>query len=79
MALEVIGTGNGRTGTLSTKLALERLGFGPCYHMLELMARPERVSHWQNTFAHRPVDWPALFDGYRATVDYPGFYSSTNS
>lgn len=74
MALDVIGAGNGRTGTLSTKLALEQLGFGPCYHMHELMARPERVSHWRDAFARRPVDWSALFDGYRATVDYPGFY-----
>jgi hypothetical protein len=28
--LEVIGAGYGRTGTLSLKAALERLGFGPC-------------------------------------------------
>ena len=27
--LEVIGVGYGRTGTLSLKAALERLGFGP--------------------------------------------------
>jgi hypothetical protein len=30
MALKLIGTGLGRTGTLSLKLALEQLGFGPC-------------------------------------------------
>ncbi|MEM7272410.1 MAG: sulfotransferase family protein [Actinomycetota bacterium] len=74
MSLQVIGAGNGRTGTLTTKLALEQLGFGPCYHMLELMSEPERVGHWQDAFAGRPVDWPALFDGYRSTTDYPGFY-----
>ncbi|MDF2812585.1 MAG: Sulfotransferase domain, partial [Microvirga sp.] len=28
MALKVIGSGFGRTGTMSTKIALERLGFG---------------------------------------------------
>jgi hypothetical protein len=31
MALEVIGVGLGRTGTLSLKGAFEKLGFGPCY------------------------------------------------
>ena len=30
MTLEVIGAGFGRTGTMSLKLALERLGVGPC-------------------------------------------------
>ena len=32
----MIGAGLGRTGTLTLKLALEELGFGPCYHMIEL-------------------------------------------
>jgi hypothetical protein len=30
MALQVIGAGLGRTGTLSLKAALEALGFGAC-------------------------------------------------
>ena len=33
--LRVIGAGFGRTGTASTKAALELLGFGPCHHMFE--------------------------------------------
>ncbi len=40
MALEVIGAGFGRTGTLSLKIALEQLGFGPCYHMMEVFKNP---------------------------------------
>ena len=40
MTLKVIGAGFGRTGTLSLKLALEELGFGPCYHMFETRATP---------------------------------------
>ncbi len=36
MSLEVIGAGFGRTGTMSLKVALEELGFSPCYHMIEL-------------------------------------------
>jgi len=36
--LDVIRAGFGRTGTLSPKLALEQLGFDPCYHMSEVAA-----------------------------------------
>ena len=36
VGLKVIGSGLGRTGTLSTKLALEQLGFAPCHHMVEV-------------------------------------------
>jgi hypothetical protein len=32
--MKVIGAGVPRTGTLSQKVALEMLGFGPCYHMV---------------------------------------------
>ena len=37
--LQVIGAGFGRTGTATTKAALEILGFGPCHHMFEGMLR----------------------------------------
>src|SRR5262245_58331462 len=40
MGLKVIGSGLGRTGTLSTKLALEQLGFAPCHHMVEVFMNP---------------------------------------
>ena len=51
MPLEVIGAGFGRTGTLSLKLALERLGFVKCYHMTEVFEHPEHVPMW--AAAHR--------------------------
>ena len=35
-----------RTGTSSLKAALEQLGFAPCYHMLEVTARPEHAQRW---------------------------------
>ncbi|CAF3419576.1 unnamed protein product, partial [Rotaria socialis] len=38
--LRVIGAGLGRTGTLSLKIALEQLGFGPCHNMGELLSKP---------------------------------------
>ncbi len=71
MSLEVIGAGFGRTGTLSLKLALEKLGFGKCYHMLEVRENPEHVEVWQQATRGEPVDWRALYQGYRATVDWP--------
>jgi len=70
MALKLIGAGLGRTGTASTKLALERLGFGPCYHMGEVISQPHRMAGWLDAANGRP-DWEAVFDGYAACVDYP--------
>ncbi len=72
MTLEVIGAGYGRTGTLSTKLALEALGFGPCYHMKELYGHPEHLPVWRSASLKETVDWQAVFADYRATVDWPG-------
>jgi Sulfotransferase domain len=71
MALKVIGAGLGRTGTLSLKLALEQLGFGPCYHMQEVFAEDARhLSLWLDVVRGSP-DWDAIFEGYQATTDYP--------
>jgi sulfotransferase family protein len=70
--LEVIGTGFGRTGTLSLKAALERLGFGPCHHMLELMGDAGQIAQWTRVARGETADWDAVYRGYRATVDWPG-------
>jgi hypothetical protein len=70
--LGLIGAGLGRTGTLSLKAALERLGFGPCYHMTELFQHPEHTPTWEAAARGESVEWEAVFAGYRATVDWPG-------
>ncbi len=71
MALQVIGAGLGRTGTLSLKLALEHLNLGPCYHMTEVMIEARhRMPQWFAVVRGAP-DWDAIFDGFAATVDYP--------
>lgn len=72
MALHVIGSGFGRTGTKSLKDALEQLGFGPCHHMHEIIEHPEQVRHWQALAEGRTPDWEAVFAGYRSQVDWPG-------
>lgn len=71
-SLKVIGAGFGRTGTMSLKVALEELGFGPCYHMIEVFENPEHVEFWEAAARGEPVDWEVVFRGYEATVDWPG-------
>ena len=56
--MDVIGVGMGRTGTLSLKYALEELGFGPCYHMVEVEREPERGFAWLDAARGGPVGRP---------------------
>ncbi len=71
MALKVVGTGLGRTGTKSLHSALNILGVGPCHHMVEVFAHPESTKLWIEASKGRP-DWEAIFAGYHSVVDYPG-------
>lgn len=71
MALQVIGAGYGRTGTLSLKFALEQLGFDQCYHMMEVMKHPEHSQLWSAAHGSGDVDWDAFMSGYQASVDWP--------
>ncbi len=74
MALQVIGVGMPRTGTLSLKTALEQLGFGPCHHMTEVFAHPEQWPLWDRIGDGEPVEWEEIFGPYRSTTDAPGVY-----
>jgi len=77
MTLKVIGAGFGRTGTWSTKAALDELGL-PCYHMTEVIQNKDNKSHldfWRNVANSPPgtqQDWEPIFAKYAATVDNPG-------
>ena len=71
MTLKVIGAGFGRTGTLSLKLALEKLGFGPCHHMMEVFGKPDHIALWQAAADGESVDWDQVFNGYNSAVDWP--------
>ena len=73
MALKVVGSGLGRTGTKSMQTALNMLGLGPCHHMVEVFAHPESVPLWIEASHGRP-DWDKIFAGYGSMVDYPGAY-----
>ena len=66
----VIGAGFGRTGTLSTKLALQTLLQAPCYHFE--VAHPDHIAAWRRRiYDNKPIDYAWLFKDYAATLDFP--------
>lgn len=72
MALQIIGAGLGRTGTLSLKLALEHIGLGPCYHMSEMIANIRaHLPLWLDSARGNPR-WDEIFAAYKSSTDYPG-------
>jgi Sulfotransferase domain len=70
--MKLIGAGFGRTGTMSLKAALERIGYGPTFHMIDLIRDPAPLPYWGAAVAGEPVDWEAAFAGWESTVDWPG-------
>lgn len=71
--MKVIGVGFGRTGTMSLKAALEQLGAGPCFHMIELLVGErsgQALEQWTKVAAGEQ-DWQEVFDGWESTVDWP--------
>ncbi|WP_156839332.1 sulfotransferase family protein [Novosphingobium aquimarinum] len=71
MALKIIGAGLGRTGTMSLKIAIEYLGFGPCLHMTEMFADIHRqLPLWLDAVDGHP-DWDAIFEGFVSSCDHP--------
>ncbi|MCH9674811.1 MAG: sulfotransferase family protein [Gammaproteobacteria bacterium] len=71
MSLELIGAGFGRTGTMGLKLALDQLGWGPCYHMMEVSQNAGHAEMWRTATQSGQCDWAELFANYRSCVDWP--------
>src|SRR6516162_2082937 len=71
--MKVIGAGLPRTATLTQKVALEMLGFGPCYHMVDVLADLDQAKLWQRALDGE-APWDQIFDGFNSTVDWPGGY-----
>lgn len=70
----MIGVGFGRTGTMSLKAALEELGAGPCFHMIDLIMGEDKqrdLEYWIKIADGEPVDWDEVFEPWEATVDWP--------
>ena len=71
MAIQVFGAGVGRTGTFSLKLAINRIGLGPCHHMEAVLHNMAvQVPLWSAALDGRP-DWNAIYDGFESAVDWP--------
>ena len=71
MTLRVIGAGVGRTGTTSLKAALEILLGGRCYHMFEVLPRPDDVPVWHAAVDGTMPDWQHFLHEFTAAVDWP--------
>jgi Sulfotransferase domain len=71
--MRLIGAGLPRTGTLSQKVALEMLGVAPCYHMVNVLADLDEAQVWRRALDGE-APWEELFDGFQATVDWPGSF-----
>jgi hypothetical protein len=71
--MKLIGAGLPRTGTLSQKVALEIIGFGPCYHMVNVLGDLSEAPRWRRAVEGDP-DWEGILGGFEATVDWPGSY-----
>ncbi len=71
MSIKVIGAGFGRTGTDSMREALTILGFGPCHHMMEVLANEDQKRLWRALAQGAAPDWNRLLAGYGSCVDWP--------
>jgi Sulfotransferase domain len=73
MSLKIIGAGFPRTGTTTLKKSLEILGFDKTYHFKDLIANPDKLKYWLEIENTGQTDYAQLFDGYMASVDFPGY------
>jgi hypothetical protein len=49
------------------------LGVEPCYHMVNVLADLDLADHWRRAL-DGDGQWDEIFDGFEATVDWPGSY-----
>ena len=75
--MRLIGAGMPRTGTLTQKVALETLGFEPCYHWVNVIADLDQVEVW-NRALDGEAPWDEVFGETQATVDWPAAISGTS-
>jgi len=73
MSIKIIGAGLPRTGTNTLKESLERLGYTKTYHMKELLVNPKNLHYWLTLKDTGTTDWDGLYNGFAATVDFPGY------
>ncbi|KAJ5317119.1 hypothetical protein N7508_001627 [Penicillium antarcticum] len=77
--MQVLVLGLCRTGTLSTWLALQELGYDT-YHMTSIMQNPKDAEMWTEAFQakyhggnpYKRKDWDQLLGHVEAITDFPG-------
>lgn len=69
--MKLIGAGLPRTATTTQMFALEQLGYGPCYHMRDLLADLEGGLPLWERVAEGEADWEQIFGSARSAVDWP--------
>jgi len=73
MGLQVIGAGLPRTGTRSLEDAFKHLLNGRIYTMSAIPGHPFNLGDdWNGALTGKSPDWDRLFDGFIATVSFPG-------
>jgi hypothetical protein len=73
MSIKIIGAGFPRTGTTTLKKALETLGYKDTYHFKDLIANPKKLKYWKELENNGATNFEELFQGFKATVDFPGY------
>lgn len=73
MSIKIIGAGFPRTGTTTLKKALETLGYKDTYHFKDLIANPKKLKYWKELENNGNTNFLELFEGFQATVDFPGY------
>lgn len=56
---------------MSLREALQKLGYGPCYHMQVTLTHYSHMRFWIRAKAGATVDYREFFSRYKATVDWP--------
>jgi hypothetical protein len=72
--MKVLGAGFGKTGTFTLKIALEKLGFSPCYNFGDVLINYKKgdADMWNNYMEGKAdMDWHKIFADYKAAVDAP--------
>jgi len=57
---------------MSIKVALQKLGFGPTLHMIDLLSGyPELSDTFREAYDGRPTDWKSVLQGWESGMDWP--------
>jgi hypothetical protein len=70
--IRFIGAAFPRTGTFSTKIAIEKLvPDSTCYHFHEIRRYPDHVPIWNAAYDGQEPDWRSLLSPFIGTLDGP--------